>query len=185
MSCTVPSCHICTDKCGLTSSHPSLPQNPMEKKKINHALLHLCQAQNIEAHRKESGTRGVLDLPEDPFPLLLLVIISGERQTDSCSEESVSPPSLQLLSIVVGALVRGAMSHRHHLATRYLWELHGHFQPWCAVVCSTRLWSMDISVWSGRGRSIFPPGSGLMPPRLNLCGEGQQVPAEGALEPQT
>lgn len=80
MSYTESSCHICVDKCGLTFSHPSLPQTLMGKKK-NHASLHLCQAQNIEAYGKESGTGGILDLPEDSFPLLLLFIISGERQT--------------------------------------------------------------------------------------------------------
>lgn len=108
--------------------------------------------------------------------------LGTDRQ--SYGEESVSSPSLQLLSIVVGALVNSVMSHTHYLATGHLWELDGDGQPWCALVCSAGLGDVDISTWSHREVWIFPLGNRLMAPRLNIHGEGQQVPAEGALEPQ-
>lgn len=130
--------HLRAGKRGLTSPHPSLPQTPMEKKKnkqpktTDHALLHFGETQNVEAHGKESGTGGVLDLSEDPFPLLLLFVIPGERQTESYGEESISPASLQLLPVVAGALARGVTSRR----APDPWEPRGGLSPGarcCAV----------------------------------------------------
>ena len=39
---------------------------------------HLGQAQHVEPHRYEGGTGGVGNLPQNTFPLLLILIISGD-----------------------------------------------------------------------------------------------------------